>query len=152
MQELDDYESSMISGKTVVYTYICGDVLHKGHILYLKSAASMGDFLIVGVLTDEAVMEKKNKPLMPFEERIEIIECLKMIDMVMPQYEYAPYENIKNLRPNILIESSSHDNELIEKGKKCMEDIGGKVVVLPYYPYQSSTNIKNKIKEKGEKK
>jgi len=134
--------------KVVVYTYVCGDILHKGHILYLRNAASLGDFLIVGVLTDEAVMEKKSKPLISFEERIEIVGCLRMVDMVVPQYEYAPHLNVRNLNPNILIESTSHSDELIQESIACMEGIGGRVIVSAYYPYQSSTEIKNKINER----
>ena len=136
----------------VVYTYVCGDILHKGHLLYLKNAAALGDFLIVGVLTDEAVIEKKDKPIIPFEERLELVEALKMVDMVIPQHTYSPYDNIKNLKPDILMESTSHSDDLIEDSRKCMKDIGGKVVVSSYYPYQSSTSIKNKIIEKGENK
>jgi len=146
------YKSNMIEGKTVIYVYVCGDILHKGHLLHLKNAASLGDFLIVGVLTDEAVMEKKDRPIIPFEERLELVEALKMVDMVVPQHTYSPCDNMKNLKPDILVESTSHNKDLIEDCKKCMKEIGGKVVVSSYHPYQSSTNIKNKIIEKGKKK
>lgn len=136
------------NNKIVVYAYICGDILHKGHLYHLKNAKSIGNFLIVGVLTDEAVMEKKNKPVICFEERIELIKELRMIDIAVPQYTYSPYSNLKDLKPDILAESTSHDEELINQGKKYMQEIGGKVIVFSYYPDQSSTNIKNKIKEK----
>jgi len=139
-------KTNLIKDKIVVYVYICGDILHRGHLLHLKNAALLGDFLIVGVLTDEAVMEKKPIPLIPFEERIELVECLKMVDMVVPQHQYSPCLNITRLKPDILIESDSHDKELIEEGKKQMKEMGGEVVVASYYPYQSSTGIKNKIK------
>ena len=137
---------NLIKDRTVVYTYVCGDILHKGHLLYLKNAAALGDFLIVGVLTDEAVMEKKSQPIINFEERLELVESLRMVDMVVPQHSYAPYENINNLRPDILMESMSHDDKLIENSKKCMDKINGKVVVSSYYPHQSSTKIKNRIR------
>jgi len=136
-----------INDKIVVYAYICGDIFHKGHLSYLKNTKSLGDFLVVGVLTDEAVMEKKKKPIICFEERIELVRELKMVDIAVPQYTYSPYSNVRNLKPDILVESTSHDEELINESKKCIEGIGGKLVVFSYYPYQSSTNIKNKIKE-----
>lgn len=135
--------------KVIVYTYVCGDLLHRGHLLYLKNAKLLGDFLIVGVLTDEAVAEKKDRPVICFEERIELVECLKMVDIAVPQSQYSPSLNLNRLKPDILMESSSHDDKLIEEGKANMKKIGGKVVVASYYPYQSSTEIKNKIK-KGE--
>jgi len=133
--------------KIIVYTYVCGDILHRGHLLYLRNAALLGDFLIVGVLTDEAVMEKKKKPIICFEERIELVECLKMVDTAVPQSQYSPCLNIKNLKPDVLMESNSHDEKLIKESKKSMEELGGKVVISSYYPCQSSTEIKNKIKE-----
>jgi cytidyltransferase-like protein len=134
-----------------VYAYVCGDILHRGHLLALKNAASLGDFLIVGVLTDEAIMEKKDKPVISFDERLELVNELRVVDIAVPQHEYAPHTNIMNIRPDILMESTSHSKELIEKSRKCMDKIEGKVVVFSYYPYQSSTEIKNKIKEEGEK-
>ena len=154
LQENDTkiYKNNMIKGKTVVYAYVCGDILHKGHLLAIKNAASLGDFLIIGVLTDEAIMEKKDRPIISFEERLELVEALKLVDMVVPQHTYSPRENMENLKPDILMESTSHDRSLIEDSKKCMKDIGGKVVVSSYYPYQSSTSIKNKIIERKEKK
>lgn len=143
----NNIKGGITEGKTVVYTYVCGDILHIGHLLYLKNSKMLGDFLIVGVLTDEAVMEKKDCPIVPFNERIELVKSLKVVDMAVPQYEYAPYKNIINLKPNILVESTSHDDNLIKNSKNCMEKIGGKVVVFSYYPSQSSTEIKNKIKK-----
>ena len=143
----EDVKKDKINDKIVVYAYICGDILHKGHLSHLKNTKSLGDFLIVGVLTDEAVMEKKKKPVICFEERIELVRELKMVDIAVPQYTYSPYNNVRNLKPDILAESTSHDEELINESKKCIEGIGGKLVVFSYYPYQSSTDIKNKIKE-----
>ena len=137
------------NNKIVVYTYICGDIFHKGHLYYLKNAKSVGNFLIVGVLTDEAVMEKKNKPIICFEERIELVKELKMVDIAVPQYTYSPYSNLKDLKPDILAESTSHNEELINQGEKYMQEIGGKTMIFSYYPYQSSTKIKYKIKKKG---
>ena len=136
----------MLYNKKIVYAYVCGDILHKGHLLHLNNAKKIGDILIVGVLTDEAVMEKKSKPIVSFEERLELVESLQCVDIVVPQHTYTPYENIKNIRPDILMESTSHDDKLIEESRKVMKDIGGMVLVMPYYPVQSSTKIKDKIK------
>ena len=129
---------------------MCGDILHKGHLLHLTNASFLGDILIVGVLTDDAIKEKKPPPIFSFEERLELVQALKVVDMAIPQHTYAPHENVLYLKPNILMESTSHSEDLINESKKCIESIGGKIVIFSYYPYQSSTNIKNKIK--GEKK
>lgn len=117
-----------------------GDILHKGHILYLKNCKAMCEELIVGVLTDKAVMEKKPKPILSLDERMTIIGSLKYVDVVVVQNEYSPNKNCKLLEPDILFESSSH--------KKLGINSYRKVIVLPYYTEQSSTKIKGKISEK----
>jgi cytidyltransferase-like protein len=138
----------IMNNKVVVYAYVCGDILHKGHLLALKNASVLGDFLIVGVLTDKAVMEKKEKPIISFDERIEIIQSLKYVDIAVPQNEYAPWRNVENIRPDILAESESHSEEILNRSRECMNKMGGRIFIMPYYPSQSSTEIKNKIIDK----
>jgi bifunctional ADP-heptose synthase (sugar kinase/adenylyltransferase) len=67
------------------------------------------------------------------------------VDVVVAQETYSPLQNVMRIRPDILIESSSHNDQDIEKARKIMEKIKGSVIVLPYFPGHSSTNIKNKI-------
>ena len=120
-----------------------GDILHKGHIEYLRNAKALGDKLIVGVLTDEAVMEKKPRPSMNFDERFDLIRSLKYVDMVVAQYDYSPLTNVKSIKPDILVETTDHKQQ---PANKFMRNIGGRIVTMPYYPNQSSTKIKHKIK------
>lgn len=128
----------------IVYTYICGDILHKGHIEYLKNAKSLGDRLIIGVLTDEAVMEKKIKPVMQFDERFDLARSLEWVDVAIAQYSYSPLDNVKTIKPDILVESTNHKEQ---SANEFMESIGGRVVIFPYYPNHSSTKLKEKIKK-----
>ena len=65
----------------------------------------------------------------------------------MGQKEYTPYENIKTISPNILMESESHSEAQIEEGRRIMSELGGKVIVMPYFNDQSSTRIKLKISQ-----
>jgi len=133
----------------IVYSYYVLDIVHKGHLLMMKNAKAIAGEdgkLIVGILTDEAVMEKKPKPVISFEERIELASAIKYVDVAVAQETYSPLPNIMKIKPNILMESTSHDEEEIEKERKYMESIHGKVIVIPYYPSQSSTEIKNMIK------
>ena len=130
--------------KKVVYAYVCGDILHIGHLRHLKRAAAQGTKLIVGVLTDEAVMEKKPKPIIPFDERLETIEALIFVDLVVPQTAYSPLENVKKYKPDILMESTDHDEQ---PANEYVESYGGKVIQSPYYLSQSSTKIKEEIKQ-----
>ena len=132
----------------IVYSYYVMDVAHKGHILHMKNAKTLAGkdgISIVGILTDSAVMEKKSKPIIPFEERMDLAQIIKYNDIVVPQITYSPIPNLKAIKPNIHLESTSHNKKDIEKIKKVMKTLGGEVIVMPYYPSQSSTNIKQKI-------
>ena len=134
----------------IVYSYYVLDIVHRGHLKMLENAkaiAGKNGKLIVGILTDEAVMEKKPKPILSFDERCDLASALKYVDLVVAQETYSPLPNVKKIKPDILMESSSHDEVAIEEARKVMESIKGKVIVIPYYPSQSSTNIKNNIKK-----
>jgi rfaE bifunctional protein nucleotidyltransferase chain/domain len=147
---IDDVIKKMsqdFSKKRVVYTYACGDILHWGHIQYFKKAKKRGGYLIVGVLTKEAIMEKKPAPILSYKERAKVVESLDCVDSVVPQTTYSPLPNVKRIKPDILVESSSHSKEAIKEAKKVMASIGGRVAIIPYYPYQSSSSIKQRIKE-----
>lgn len=130
----------------VVYAYVVGDILHTGHLLHLRNAKALGDKLIVGVLTDSAVMEKKPKPINSFTERLQVIQTLGCVDCAVTQDTYSPLGNVLDIKPDIMVESTSHDKKDIETIKEAVKTYGGKVVVLPYYPSISSTQIKEKIK------
>jgi len=133
----------------IVYSYYVLDIIHKGHILMMKAAKELAGpdgKSIVAILTDKAVMEKKVKPTLSLDERMEIAGAIKYADIVVPQETYSPLPNVKKIRPNILMESSSHTIEAIKEARKIMKKLGGEVFVVPYYPEQSSTNIKRRIK------
>ncbi|MBU4444115.1 MAG: adenylyltransferase/cytidyltransferase family protein [Candidatus Marinimicrobia bacterium] len=144
----------------IVYSYYVLDLVHRGHLKMMENAkaiAGKDGKLIVGILTDEAVMEKKPKPIVSFDERFDLANAIKYVDLVVAQETYSPLPNVKKIKPDILMESSSHTDEAIEEAREVMESIGGKVIVIPYYPPQSSSDIKNSIieaskKNNGEKK
>ena len=135
--------------KKIVYSYYCLDILHVGHLKMMKKSKEMGGpncELIVGILTDAAIIEKKPHPIINFHERVELAESIKYIDKVIPQNTYSPIPNIEKIKPDILMESSSHDKEDIALYGSYMEKIGGKVIVVPYFRGQSSSLIKQKIR------
>jgi len=137
----------------IVYSYYVLDIIHSGHLLMMKNAKTMAGAkgkLIVGILTDKATMEKKIKPIISFEERMEVASVIKYVDIVVAQDTYSPLPNVIRIKPDILMESTSHTEEAIQEAEEVMKKINGRVVVLPYFPSQSSTAIKNLIK-KGRK-
>ena len=135
----------------IVYSYYVLDILHKGHLLMFrksKETAGTNGKLIVGILTDEAVMEKKEPPVLNFDERFEIAASIKYVDEVIKQDTYSPLENLRKIKPNILMESSSHSKKDIDLLENYMKSINGEVIKVPYYSGQSSTKIKNLILER----
>lgn len=126
--------------ESVGYAYVVGDILHPGHLLHLHNCKSLCDKLIVGVLTDEAVMEKKPPPVMLFEDRIALVGSLECVDAAVAQETYSPLPNILEIKPDILFESTSHE-------VKAYREFQGRIIVMPYYPGQSSTRIKEMVKE-----
>ncbi len=132
----------------IVYSYYVLDIVHKGHLMMMRNAKAIAGEdgkSIVGILTDEAVMVKKSKPLLSFDDRMALAAAIKYVDVVVAQETYSPLQNVMRIRPDILMESSSHDEQDIEKARKVMEEINGIVIVIPYFPGQSSTNIKNEL-------
>ena len=76
----------MFKDKTIVYTSGTFDMFHYNHLRMINYARSLADILIVGVSTDELVSSYKAKPIIPFHERLQIIEALKTPDIVIPQH------------------------------------------------------------------
>jgi len=136
--------------KRIVYSYYVLDIVHRGHLLQMQNAkatAGKDGISVVGILTDKAVMEKRKKPILGFDERMLLAQSIKFNDFVVAQDTYSPLTNVKNIHPDILMESSSHKEENIKEAKKIMEKMGGKVITTPYYPMICSTEIKRKIRE-----
>jgi len=133
----------------IVYSYFVLDIVHRGHLMMLKNSKAIAGpegRLIVGIVSDEAVLEKKGKvPVLDFSERLELANSIQYVDLVVGQKNYTPFENVKNIAPNILMESESHDEVQINKGRELMKELGGRVIVMPYFHNQSSTLIKSKI-------
>lgn len=129
------------------YAYVVADIFHIGHLKHLQRCKKYCDKLIVGVLTDKATMEKKPKPIIPYKERLEIVKNIKYVDSVIKQETYSPLPNAKRLKVNVLFKSTSHTKEAIGEAKKVIKN----VMVMPYYRWQSSTKIKEKIIYKNSK-
>ena len=133
----------------IVYSYFVLDIVHRGHLLMMKNSkaiAGENGRLIVGIVSDEAVIKQKGRaPILSFSERLELAHAIKYVDLVVAQEEYSPIPNIQKIQPTILMESESHDEFRIKEAREVMETIGGSVIVMPYFQGQSSTEIKKKI-------
>ena len=128
------------------YTAGVFDLFHIGHLNLLKNAKGMCDKLIVGVSTDELVLYKNKKPVIPFDERIEIVRNIKYVDGVVAQENMHKLEMCKKLKAEILI--VGHDWYNTDKWNNYEEEFqknGIKIVYFPYTKGTSSTLINNTL-------
>lgn len=123
------------------------DLFHVGILRFLQMAKGLCDFLIVGVLTDEAATSYKRQPILPFCERVDLIRSLRCVDMVIAQNSRDPTETLKGLtRDGWTLELLIHGDDWPEiPGSDYIQSIGGRVVRTPYYLRQSTTKIIEKI-------
>lgn len=131
------------------YTTGVFDMFHIGHLNLLKQAKERCDYLIVGVSTDENVMSYKHRmPIIPYEQRVAIVEAIKYVDKVVPQNNMDKFEAWKNLHFDALFhgddwKNSNMYNELTNKFSK----VGVDVVFLKHTEGISSTQIRAKIEK-----
>ena len=148
-EQLDTVVARLKSeGRKIVFTNGCFDIIHIGHIRYLKQASELGDVLIVGVNSDSSVRSFKGtgRPVIPENERVEIVAALQYVDYVTLFSEETPYELIKRIVPDILVKGGDWPVDEIV-GSDIVEKNGGKVLSLPFHPGKSSSDIIEKIKK-----
>lgn len=129
------------------YTTGVFDMFHIGHLNILKRAKEQCDYLIVGVSTDEVVKTYKHKhPVIPFEERIAIVEAIRYVDKVVPQTSMNKMEAYKALKFDALFHGSDwKGSNMYEKIVADFEKVGVDVVFLPHTDGISSTIIREKV-------
>jgi D-glycero-beta-D-manno-heptose 1-phosphate adenylyltransferase len=134
-------------GKTVVFTNGVFDLLHPGHVRYLREARRLGDALIVGVNSDHSVRANKgaDRPLMPEAERAEILVALEFVDAAVIFDEDTPHDLISTLQPDVLVKGADWGENAVV-GRDIVEARGGKVVRIPVERGYSTSGIVEKIR------
>ena len=137
------------SGKKVVFTNGCFDVLHPGHLDLLTRARALGDALVVAINSDSSVRRLKgpNRPVFPEDERVEILSALSVVDFVCTFDEDTPLEAILEIRPDILVKGADWTDNIV--GSREVEGWGGKVVALPLVEGHSTTGIIERVLHRG---
>jgi D-beta-D-heptose 7-phosphate kinase/D-beta-D-heptose 1-phosphate adenosyltransferase len=139
------------TGKKIVFTNGCYDLIHVGHVRYLKEAKSHGDILVVAVNSDSSVQKLKGekRPLIPEQERAEVLSALNCVDYVMIFDEVDPHNIISYLKPDVLVKGGDWTVETII-GRDVVEGSGGKVISLPYIEgdFSSTSKIIERIVER----
>jgi D-beta-D-heptose 7-phosphate kinase/D-beta-D-heptose 1-phosphate adenosyltransferase len=129
-------------GKKIVFTNGCFDILHVGHTQYLRKAKNAGDILILALNSDKSVRSLKGekRPLIPENERADVVASLESVDFVTIFHELTPLELIEYLKPDILIKGGDWDEEQVV-GKDSIKKWGGRVIIIPEIKGSSTTNI-----------
>jgi rfaE bifunctional protein nucleotidyltransferase chain/domain len=134
------------TGKRVVFTNGCFDILHRGHVEFLNKAKSLGDILVVGLNSNASArrIKGKNRPIVSEEDRAFIVANLVAVDYVSIFQEETPLRMITAIVPDVLVKGADWGvGEIV--GKEVVEAAGGLVTNIPLVPDHSTTDILNKI-------
>jgi D-beta-D-heptose 7-phosphate kinase/D-beta-D-heptose 1-phosphate adenosyltransferase len=137
------------SGKRIVFTNGCFDLIHPGHIRYLRAAKRLGDVLVVALNSDDSVRRLKGsgRPLVPERDRSEVIAALEMVDYVTVFDDDTPYALIKHLQPDVLVKGGDwRPDEIV--GADVVRACGGIVRSLPYARGYSTTTLVRKAESR----
>jgi len=148
------------SGERGVFTNGCFDLLHLGHVRYLREARALGDFLILGLNSDEGVtlLKGAGRPLVPAVERAEILAALACVDYVTVFPEATASATVELLRPTIYVKGGDYAE--VQGGEPDLERLpeassvlayGGTVRLIPYLPGHSTTELIATIKRLPER-
>jgi rfaE bifunctional protein nucleotidyltransferase chain/domain len=137
------------TGKKIVFTNGCFDLIHTGHTRYLAIARSFGDLLVVAVNSNSSVrtIKGEKRPINSQQDRSETLAALESVDFVTIFDEPDPYKVISALQPDVLVKGGDWPVEKII-GRDVVEARGGKVVNVPFVKGQSTTGIIERIVKK----
>ena len=139
------------NNKKVVYLGVSADIFHHGHINIINKAAKLGE-LVIGLLTDKAISEKKRIPILNWAQRYQILKNINGVKKIIKQDEWNYSKNLLNLKPNIFIhgddwkDKKSYDYNLRKDVIKTLKKINCKLVEIPHTKDVSSSIIYDKIK------
>ena len=141
--------SMRAAGERLVFTNGCFDILHPGHVHYLRRARSLGDRLLVAVNADETVKSLKgsSRPVVPLGERMELLAALEFIDFVASFSEPTPLQIITAVMPDVLVKGGDWTPDNIV-GRDVVVENGGTVLSLPFTEGYSTSDIIQRIVER----
>ena len=139
-------EKCKSNNQSIVFTNGCFDILHRGHVEYLATAAGLGDILFLGLNTDASVRKLKgpNRPINDEQARAVVLASLQAVGAVMLFDEDTPYELIKKVQPDVLVKGADYKPEDIV-GYDIVKAKGGKVTTIEFVEGFSTTKIIEKM-------
>ena len=141
-----EVEKAKEKGKKIVFTNGCFDILHQGHVRYLSEAKKLGDYLIVGLNSDQSTRNIKgnNRPLMTEGQRAEMLAALCFVDGIVVFPENDPLAIIKYLKPHVLVKGADWNEDHIV-GAEFIKKRGGEVKRISLIPNISTSSIIRRI-------
>jgi D-beta-D-heptose 7-phosphate kinase/D-beta-D-heptose 1-phosphate adenosyltransferase len=140
------------AGKSLVFTNGVFDLLHVGHVRYLAEARALGTALVVAVNSDRTVrmLKGEGRPVMPENERAEVLAALRQVDYVTIFDDVSPRSLITSLLPDVLVKGGDYALDEIH-GREEVEAAGGRVVSLPFVAGASTSTIIERMKKSRQK-
>ena len=147
LHDLELFLKPLRKEKKIVFTNGCFDLLHVGHIRYLKEAKALGDILVVGINSDASVQKLKGptRPVQNEADRAEILASMYAVDFTVIFAEETPSKLIQIVKPNVLVKGGDWKIENIV-GAEFVQSLGGKVYSLQFIDGKSTTSLINKTK------
>jgi len=136
------------SGKKLVVTNGCFDILHLGHVSYLESARNLGDALLVGINGDDSARQLKGpgRPVNSEADRAAVLAALASVDGVCIFADKSAAKFLSAARPDIYVKGGDYTPDTLNREeRRLVESAGGKIVILPLVPGKSTTALLEKI-------
>ncbi|MBN2009282.1 D-glycero-beta-D-manno-heptose 1-phosphate adenylyltransferase [candidate division KSB1 bacterium] len=149
---IEHVKSARAQNKKIVWTNGCFDIIHRGHVQYLKEASELGDVLIVGLNSDSSVHQLKgiNRPVFSENDRAEVLSAIRYIDCVVIFDETSPAKIIQTIQPDIYVKGGDYDlQKLNQIERNIVEAYGGIIKFVSLTDNMSTTSIISKILQKG---
>lgn len=141
-----------VKEKKIIATNGCFDILHPGHVLFLREARKLGDVLIIALNDDESVRRIKGneRPINKLIYRQTMLQTLELANFITSYPEDTPEKFYRKLMPNMIVKGGDYEEREIV-GKEIISEYGGKVKILPFISGFSSSEIINRIRNKKNK-
>ncbi len=135
-------------GKKIVFTNGCFDILHSGHVKYLKQAKELGDVLIVGLNSDSSIKRLKgpSRPVNSVSDRLQVLSGLQSVDHVVEFNEDTPINLLKKVQPDMFVKGGDYKADSLPE-VPTIKDMGGEVKIIPLVPGRSTTGIIKRYKK-----
>jgi D-beta-D-heptose 7-phosphate kinase/D-beta-D-heptose 1-phosphate adenosyltransferase len=135
-----------LAGRRIVFTNGVFDILHAGHVSFLRQAKALGDVLVVGINSDRSTqrLKGKNRPINSERDRLALVAALDPVDHVILFDEETPTELIRALRPHLHVKGGDYAEEVLPEAE-AVHEVGGQVIILPLAGSLSTSSVIDRI-------